>query len=119
MKNKIAILGSTGSIGQSTLRIIRRDKANFIIKLLSTNSNIKKLYNQCTEFNVKQVIIKNKSAFKKYAKKFEKNKIKVYFDFLHLKKFNSTKKIDFTVNAISGIEGLEPTLLSIKFSKIY
>ncbi len=117
MTNKIAILGSTGSIGKSTLKIIRRDKTKFNIKLLSTNSNIKKLYHQCKEFNVNSVIIKNKAAFRKYEKEFKKKKIKVYFDFLNLKNIFSSKKVDFTINAISGIDGLEPTLNSIKFSK--
>ena len=79
MTNKIAILGSTGSIGKSTLKIIRRDKTKFNIKLLSTNSNIKKLYHQCKEFNVNSVIIKNKAAFRKYEKEFKKKKNKSLF----------------------------------------
>ena len=46
MKNKIAILGSTGSIGFTTLKIIKKDKKNFEIKLLSTNDNAKKIFKQ-------------------------------------------------------------------------
>ena len=41
MKKKIAILGSTGSIGESTLKIIKKDKKNFEVNLLTTNKNIK------------------------------------------------------------------------------
>ena len=53
MKNKIAILGSTGSIGFTTLKIIKKDKKNFEIKLLSTNDNAKKIvtYNGHNCFN--------------------------------------------------------------------
>ena len=53
MKKKIAILGSTGSIGKITLSIIKQNKNNFEIKLLSTNKNIKVLMRQARNFNVK------------------------------------------------------------------
>ena len=60
MKMKIAILGSTGSIGRSTLEVIKKDKKNFDVILLSANNNYKKLIQQAKEFNVKNVLIKNK-----------------------------------------------------------
>ena len=53
MKKKIAILGSTGSIGKITLNIIKQNKNYFDIKLLSTNKNIKLLISQARIFNVK------------------------------------------------------------------
>ena len=46
MKKKIAILGSTGSIGKSTLEIIKKDKKNFEVVLLSTNKNLRELSKQ-------------------------------------------------------------------------
>ena len=63
MKKKIAILGSTGSIGQSTLDVIRKDKKNFDSFLLSANNNYKKLIQQAKEFNAKNVLINNISIF--------------------------------------------------------
>ncbi len=60
MKKKIAILGSTGSIGKSTLEVIRKDKKNFDIILLSANNNYKKLAEQAKQFRVKNVLIKNR-----------------------------------------------------------
>ena len=57
MKKKIAILGSTGSIGISTLEVIKKDKKNFDVILLSANNNYKKLIQQAKEFNVKNVMI--------------------------------------------------------------
>jgi len=60
MKMKIAILGSTGSIGKSTLDVIRKDKKNFEVVFLSAKDNYKKLIHQAKEFNVKNVLIKNK-----------------------------------------------------------
>ena len=59
MKKKIAILGSTGSIGKFTLDIIRKDKKNFEVVLLSANNNYKKLIQQAKEFNAKNVLINN------------------------------------------------------------
>ena len=74
--NKIAILGSTGTIGSITLKIIKKNKKAFKINLLSTNSNVKKLFNQALEFNVKNVIILNKSKSILWQKKFKKKKKK-------------------------------------------
>ena len=59
MKKKIAILGSTGSIGQSTLEVIKKDKKNFNVILLSANNNYKKLIEQAKEFKAKNVLINN------------------------------------------------------------
>ena len=59
MKKKIAILGSTGSIGKSTLEVIKKDKKNFDIVLLTANSNYKKLIQQAREFNARSVLINN------------------------------------------------------------
>ena len=116
MKNKIAILGSTGSIGLTTLKIIKKDKKNFEIKLLSTNDNAKKIFKQAKEFNVKNVIIINPIKFNLWKSKFKKNKIKIYNNFTCINKIFK-KKIDYSINAISGVDGLNPTLKIIKFSK--
>ena len=71
MKKKIAILGSTGSIGKQTLKIIKKDKKNFDVVLLSTNKNTKLILEQAKEFNVKNIVIKNYESYLK----FKKNKI--------------------------------------------
>ena len=57
MKKKIAILGSTGSIGKSLIDIIKKDKKNFDITLLTTNKNHKELIKQAKFFKVKNVIL--------------------------------------------------------------
>ena len=117
MKKKIIILGSTGSIGQSTLNIIRKNKKNFNIVLLSTNKNINKLLKQAKEFKVQNVIIFNKKKYNENKiKLFKEKKIKVHND---LQSFYQAKniKVDYTMSAISGLGGLEPTLESIKYTK--
>ena len=78
MKKKIAIFGSTGSIGITTLNILKKDKKNFEIVLLSTNNNAKKIFKQANEFNVKNVIIKNHDQFIQWKSKFAKKKIKIF-----------------------------------------
>ena len=63
MKKKIAILGSTGSIGKSTIKILKNDKKNFDIILLTTNNNYKEVLKQVRDFKVENIIINN---FKNY-----------------------------------------------------
>ena len=69
MSQKIAILGSTGSIGKSLLEILKKDKKKFKIILLSSNKNYKELFKQAEKFNVKNLIIKDKQCYEKIKKK--------------------------------------------------
>tara|TARA_B100000686_G_scaffold63352_1_gene67990 strand:- start:5739 stop:6905 length:1167 start_codon:yes stop_codon:yes gene_type:complete len=117
MKKKIAILGSTGSIGKSTLDVIRKDKKNFDVIFLSANNNYKKLINQAKEFNARNVLIKNKKFYNKVKHSLKKNKTKVFSGDIPLKKI-VTKKIDYAMCAIVGLAGLQPTIDVIKISKI-
>ena len=113
---KIVILGSTGSIGKTTLNIIKKNKKKFKIVLLSANSNAKILYNQAKEFDVKNVILLNNKKNKLWIKKFHKKKINTFDNYLAFNKILK-KKIDYVINAISGIDGLQPTLSIIKYTK--
>ena len=69
MKKKIAILGSTGSIGKKTLDIISKDKKNFDIFLLVANRSSALLIKQIKEFNPKNVIITDKKSYNVVKKK--------------------------------------------------
>ena len=81
MKKKIAILGSTGSIGKNAIKIIKKDKNNFDIKLLSTNKNITEVIRQAKEFKVKDVIINNQHKFIEAKKKYKNLKINFHNSF--------------------------------------
>ena len=116
MTKDIFLLGSTGSIGETTLNIIKKDRKHFKVKLLSTYSNVNKIYKQALLFNVKKVIIFNRKAYLKSAKNFKIKKIKVYFSVKDVFKTNKRKSY-LTINAISGIDGLEPSLNIIKYSE--
>ena len=116
MKKKIAILGSTGSIGKCLIEIIKKDKKNFEIILLSADENYKDLLKQAKFFKVKNLIITNENSYYEIKKnKFSKN-INIYNDFDNFKKIFK-KKIDYTMSSISGIQGLKPTIEIIKYTK--
>jgi 1-deoxy-D-xylulose-5-phosphate reductoisomerase len=115
---RIVIFGSTGSIGTSLLKIIKDDKKNFKIELLTANKNYKKLIKQANFFNVKNIVITDYNSFLITTKLLKDTKIKVFKNFDSLNKiFNIDKKIDYSMCAISGFHGLKPTLDIIKFTK--
>jgi len=116
MKKKIAILGSTGSIGCSTLDIIFKDKKNFSIVLLSANNNYKKLIRQAKNFKVENVLIANEKFYYKVKNALRHTKTKVYKGNILITKIVK-KKIDYTMSAIVGLAGLQPTIDAIKISK--
>ena len=115
MKKKIAILGSTGSIGKTLINIIKRDKKNFEILLLSADGNHKELLKQAKLFKVKNLIITNENSYKKVKKDKFYKKINIYNNFDNFKKIFK-KKVDYTMSCISGIEGLKPTIEIIQFT---
>ncbi|MEC8074099.1 MAG: 1-deoxy-D-xylulose-5-phosphate reductoisomerase [Pseudomonadota bacterium] len=114
MNKEIIILGSTGSIGTTTLSVIKEQ--NFKIILLSTDKNAKKLLNQAILFKVKDVIIEDEVQYKKYKELFNKNKIRIYLGLINLKRILK-KKVNYCINSISGIDGLSPTLDVIPFTQ--
>ena len=116
MKKKIAILGSTGSIGKTTFNIIKNDRKNFEIVLLTTNKNINKILQQAKKLKVKNILISSKPHYFKLKKKIRTNKIRIHNNLDNLQKIIN-KKIDYTMCAITGLPGLKPTIDAIKFSK--
>jgi len=117
MKKKISILGSTGSIGKNLLNIVKADKKNFNVILLTAKNNYKLLLKQANYFNVKNIIITDLNSYKK-AKKINKNKkINIYNNFNFFDKILRSK-IDYTMSSIIGLDGLYPTLEIIKYTKI-
>ena len=115
MKKKIAILGSTGSIGKTLLKVIEKDKKNFEVVLLTANKDYKTLIRQAKKFNVKNLIITNEDNYKIIKRKIKK-KINIFNSFNSLKKILN-KKIDYTMSSIVGIDGLSPTCEMIRYTK--
>ena len=115
-KIKIAILGSTGSIGASTLEVLSKNISDFSIELLTANNNYKKLIKQAKIFKPKNVLIKNKIFYEKVKNSLRNYNIKVYSDGVSLTNIIS-KKLDYSMCAIVGIAGLQPTIEAVKISK--
>jgi 1-deoxy-D-xylulose-5-phosphate reductoisomerase len=115
MKKKIAILGSTGSIGKTLIEIIKKDKKNFDVILLTADKNYKEIFKQAKILKVKNLIITNKKAYLNLSQK-KLGDIKIYNNYDYFNKIFK-KKIDYVMSSISGINGLIPTIKIIKFTK--
>ena len=89
MKKKIAILGSTGSIGKSLIDIIKKDKKNFEIVLLTANKNYKELFKQSKLLKVKNLIMTDYRGYKILRTK--NKKIKIYNNYSNLNKILKKK----------------------------
>ena len=115
MKKKIAILGSTGSIGVNSLKIIEKKKSIFKIKILMAKKNYKSICNQINSFKPEIFIIDDLNTYLKIKKKYKNFKTKI-FNTLDLNE-KKIPKLDIVISAIPGIAGLKPTLKLIKKSK--
>jgi len=116
MKKKIAILGSTGSLGKILCNHIVKNITKYDVRLLVANKNSTQLLKQAKKLNAKNIIINDKNVYKKlYKKRF---KFKIFNNINEFQKNNKGKLFDYTLAAISGLDGLEPTFKIIKNSKI-
>ena len=115
MKRKIAILGSTGSIGKTLIEIIKKDKKNFDVILLTADKNYKEILKQAKILKVKNLIITDKKAYLNLSQN-KLGNIKIFNNYDCFNKIFK-KKIDYVMSSISGINGLIPTIKIIKFTK--
>ena len=114
MKKTISILGSTGSVGLSTLSIIDKKKKYFKVDLLSANKNYKLICNQIKKYKPNYFVITDKNTYQKVKKKFKKSRTKILNNFIFKK---NIKTMDVAVTAIPGLDGLLPTISLIKLCK--
>ena len=114
MKKLITMLGSTGSIGLSTLSIINKKKNYFKVHLLSANKNYSLIHKQIKKYKPVYFVVTDYKIYLKVKKNFKKNKTKIFNDF---KSISNLNKSDITISAIPGISGLQPTIFMTQFSK--
>ena len=114
MKKLISILGSTGSVGLSTLRIVDTKKKILKPYIFMADKNYSMILKQIKKYKPKYFIINNKSVYYKIKKKLSNNRVTILNN---IEKLKIKKKTDITVSAIPGISGLSPTLKLIKISK--
>jgi len=117
MKKKKIILESTVSIVFNLINILKKNKKKFQIKLLSTNTNFKKVLKQAKDFNVKNIVITNNVSFLKAKKTHKHSDIKLYNSFNAIDKIFKKKELFYSMISIVGIDGLYPCLKTIKYSK--
>ena len=116
MKKKIAILGSTGSIGKTLIKIIKNEKNKFDIILLTANMNYLTLLSQAKVLKPRNIIITDKKSYLKFININKDKKINIYNDFKSFKSIFKNK-VDYVMSSITGLDGLIPTLNIIKFTK--
>ena len=116
MKKKIAVLGSTGSLGKILCNYISKNLNRYDVNLLVANKNVSELLSQAKKLKVKNIIIYNKEIFKKLSNK--KLKFNIFNNIEDFQNTNKGKIFDYTLAAISGLNGLVPTFKIIKNTKI-
>lgn len=116
-KQRLAILGSTGSIGTQTLDIVRRYGDRFEITTLSAHSNWKKLVEQAVEFTPDNVVIADKTHYTAVRDALADHPVKVYAGSDALEQVVCSEQVDTVVMALVGYSGLFPTVSALKHGK--
>ena len=114
MKKLISILGSTGSIGLTTLKIIDKKRNLFKPYIFLANKNYNEICRQIKLYKPSYFLINDQFTFNKVKKKFSKSRTIILNNF---NKIKTNKKSDVTISAIPGIIGLKPTIFFLRLSK--
>lgn len=117
-KRRIAILGSTGSIGTQTLDVVRQHRDLFEVEMISANNNIEMLAAQAREFEVGQVVVCNDARYEKLCSLLEDSDSKVWTGIDSLCSLVRSENVDIVVGAMVGFSGLRPTLAALEAGKI-
>ena len=118
MKRKIAILGSTGSIGTQTLDIVRQHRDLFEVELISANNSAELLISQAREFDVNNVVVCNPDKYGIVAEGLKDSGSKVFAGIDSLCSLAAAEDVDIVVGAMVGFSGLRPTLAALEAGKI-
>lgn len=117
MKKRIAILGSTGSIGTQALEVIENNKDKFEVEILTANNNVDLLIEQANKFNPNTIIIGNEEKYKYLSENLKNQDIKVYAGEKSICQIVESENIDIVLTAMVGFSGLLPTINAIKNKK--
>ena len=117
-KRRIAILGSTGSIGRQALDVIRQHKDRFEVELLTANNSSAMLIEQAMEFHPSSVVICNPEKYDEVADALQPNDIKVFTGIESVCSLVGAEDIDIVLTALVGFSGLRPTAAAIRAGKI-
>ncbi len=117
MKRRIAILGSTGSIGTQALEVIRQHADKLDVEVLTAHSNAPLLIRQAMEFMPNAVVISKESMYERVREALDPYDIKVYTGTKSIEQIVEMETIDMVLVALVGWSGLKPTLSAIKAGK--
>ena len=113
MKKRVSILGSTGSIGINTLKILMRLEDEFEVTCLTANTNCNLLIDQAKRFNPESVCIVDESSYKKVKNALSSTDIEIFSGRSGLLDVSQRDNVDIVVNALVGAAGMEPTINTI------
>lgn len=116
-RKRIAILGSTGSIGKQALEVIRKNNEKFKVEVLTAFSNDELLLEQALEFKPNTVVIVDESKYESLSERLWKEDIKTYTGEASLEQVVQMEEIDLVLTALVGYSGLKPTLAAINAGK--
>lgn len=117
MKQRIALLGSTGSIGVQTLDIVRENPEQFEITALVANRNWEQLATQAIEFDADCVVIGDEQYYTSLKEALAATDVKVYAGAKAMEEVAAASNVDVVVNALVGYAGLLPTVAAVKQGK--
>ena len=117
MKQRIALLGSTGSIGIQTLDIVRENPGLFEITTLTAHRNWERLARQAVEFDADSVVLADERQYDALRQALDGTSIKVYAGEEALRQVVQSGQVDVVVNALVGYAGLAPTVAAIEAGK--
>ena len=116
-KKRIALLGSTGSIGTQTLEVVRTYPDIFEISVLTGNRNVDLLISQALEFKPNVVVVVDEEGYEKVNEALFSEGIKVYTGEEALAAVTEMDEIDIVLTALVGFSGLKPTIRAINAGK--
>ena len=116
-KRRLAILGSTGSIGRQTLDVVRQHPDLFEVELLTANTSSDLLIEQAIRFNANSVVIRDESRYREVADALAPHYIKVFTGMDSICDLVAGDNIDMVVTAMVGFSGLESTVAAIRAGK--
>ena len=117
-KRKIAILGSTGSIGKQALDVVKQHGDLFEVELLTANNSSELLIRQALEFKPNNVVICNPDKYDEVADALQPHDIKVFAGMDSVCDLVGAEDIDIVLTALVGFSGLRPTVAAIKAGKV-
>lgn len=116
-KRRIAILGSTGSIGRQALDVIRQHRDRFEVELLTANNSADLLIAQALEFDANAVVIRNPDLYRTVADVLQPKGIKVFSGMDSICSLVAGDNVDMVLTALVGFSGLRPTIAAVRAGK--